>query len=253
MERINDLLDINDLKIYQNDDWFKFSLESVLLPNFVTINPRCRKILDLCTGNAPIPLILSTKTKANIVGIEIQNDIYELAKKSVKINKLENQITLINDNLNNLKEYYNGDNFDIITINPPYFPNILLSKKNNDIHKTIARHEIATNLDEIVKISSFLLKNGGYFAMIHQTSRFFEVVEVLKKYNFSINKIQLIYPKENKESNLFMIEAIKSGKCGVKFLKPLYVHNLDGTYKDDILKMFKNERSKSNEDDSRIR
>jgi tRNA1(Val) A37 N6-methylase TrmN6 len=242
MEQINDLLEINDLKIYQNDNWFKFSLESVLLPNFVTINLRCKKILDLCTGNAPIPLILSTKTKASIVGVEIQKDVYELAKKSIEINHLDNQITLINDNLNNLKEYYNGDDFDVITVNPPYFPNISLSQKNNDIHKTIARHEIETNLDEIVKISTYLLKNGGYLAMVHQTSRFFEVIDVFKKYHLSINKIQMIYPKEDKESNLFMIEGVKSGNCGVKFLKPLYIHNADGTYKEEILDLFKNKK-----------
>ena len=242
MEQINDLLEINNLKIYQNDDWFKFSLESVLLPNFVTINLRCKNILDLCTGNAPIPLILSTKTKANIVGVEIQKDVYELAKKSVKINHLEKQITLINDNLKNLKNYYNGDNFDVVTVNPPYFPNIELSKKNNDNHKTIARHEIETNLDEIVKISIYLLKNGGYLAMVHQTNRFFEVVDTLKKYHLQINKIRMIYPKEDKESNLFMIEATKAGKGGVRFLKPLFVHNNDGTYKEEIIKMFKNEK-----------
>ena len=246
MERINDLLEINDLKIYQNDDWFKFSLESVLLPNFVTINLRCKNIIDLCTGNAPIPLILSTKTKAKIVGVEIQKDVYELAKKSVEINKLSDQITLINDNLNNIKKYYEGDYFDIVTVNPPYFPNIEKSLKNEDIHKTIARHEIHTNLEEIVKTSSYLLKNGGYLALVHQTNRFFDVVEVLKKHNFSIDKVQFIYPKENRESNLFMIEAIKYGKSGVKFLKPLYVHNDDGTYKDEIIQMFKNKK----EDDS---
>ena len=240
MEVINDLLEINNLKIYQNDDWFKFSLESVLLPNFVTINLRCKNIIDLCTGNAPIPLILSTKTKVNIVGVEIQKDVYELAKKSVEINNLENRIKLINDNLNNLNKYYDGDYFDIVTVNPPYFPNIPLSQKNLDIHKSIARHEIHTNLEEIVKVSLFLLKNGGYLDMVHQTNRFFDVVDVLKKYNFSIKKIQFIYPKENKESNLFMIEAIKNGNSGVKFLKPLYVHNEDGSYKDEINKMFKN-------------
>ena len=187
-------------------------------------------------------MILSTKTKANIVGVEIQKDVYELAKKSVEINKLDNRIKLINDNLNNLKKYYEGDYFDVVTVNPPYFPNIETSKKNQDIHKTIARHEIETNLSEIVKISAYLLKNGGYLDIVHQTNRFFDVVDVLKKYNFSINKVRFIYPKEDKESNLFMIEAIKDGNSGVKFLKPLYVHNNDGTYKEEILNMFKNKK-----------
>jgi len=242
MERINDLLEINNLKIYQNDDWFKFSLESVLLPNFATLNLRCKNIIDLCTGNAPIPLILSTKTKANVVGVEIQKDVYELAMKSVEINGLSNRIKLINDNLSNLKEYYEGDYFDVVTVNPPYFPNMSLSKKNQDMHKTIARHEIYTNLDEIVKMSAYLLKNCGYLAMVHQTNRFFDVVEVLKKHSFAINKVQFIYPKMDKDSNLFMIEAIKNGNCGVKFLNPLYVHNEDGTYKDEIKRIFKNKK-----------
>ena len=242
METINDLLEINNMKIYQNDDWFKFSLESVLLPNFVTLNLRCKNIMDLCTGNAPIPLILSTKTKANIVGVEIQKDIYDLAKKSIEINNLSNQIELINDNLNYLNNYYNGDYFDVVTVNPPYFINMKLSQKNKDMHKTIARHEIYTNLEEIVKTSSFLLKNGGYLALIHQTTRFFEVVDVLRKYNFSINKVQFIYPKKDKSSNLFMIEGIKNGNSGVNFLKPLYVHNDDGSYKEEILRLFKNEK-----------
>ncbi len=242
MERINDLLEINNLKIYQNDDWFKFSLESVLLPNFITLNLRCKNIIDLCTGNAPIPLILSTKTKANIVGVEIQKDVCELARKSIDINNLNERITIINDNLNNLKKYYEGDFFDIVTVNPPYFPNITDSKKNQDEHKTIARHEIYTNLDEIVKISNYLLKNGGYLGMVHQTNRFFDVIDVLKKYHFSIHKVQFIYPKVDKESNLFMIEACKNGSCGVKILNPLYVHNDDGTYKDEIKRIFKNEK-----------
>ena len=244
METLNDLLEINNLKIYQNDDWFKFSLESVLLPNFVTINLRCKKIIDLCSGNAPIPLILSTKTKANIVGVEIQKDVYDLAKKSVEYNKLNNRITLINDNLSNLKNHYDSDEFDVVTVNPPYFPNKELSKKNLDIHKAIARHEIYTNLEEIVKTSFYLLKNGGYLALVHQTNRFFDVVNILQKHHFSINRVQLIYPKENEESNLFMIEAIKNGNCGVKFLKPLYVHNEDGTYRNEIIKIFKNEEVK---------
>ena len=106
MDRINDLLEINNLKIFQNDDWFKFSLESVLLPNFVTINLRCKKILDLCTGNAPIPLILSTKTNAKIIGVEIQKDVCDLANKSIQINHLEKQISIINDNLYSISKIY---------------------------------------------------------------------------------------------------------------------------------------------------
>ena len=238
METINDLVGINDLKIYQNDDWFKFSLESVLLPYFVTINPRTKMILDLCTGNAPIPLILSTRTKAKIIGVEIQKDICKLADKSIKVNNLDKQISIINDNLNNLKKYYSGDNFDVITINPPYFKNVDNSIKNTDIHKTIARHEVETDLETIIKVCVYLLKNNGRLAMVNRTERFFEVIRLLEEHNLIPKRVQFIYPKEKKESNLFMVECIKDGKEGVKFLDPIYIHNNDGTYRDEIKKIF---------------
>lgn len=238
METINDLVGYNNLKIYQNDDWFKFSLESVLLPNFVTINPNTKNILDLCTGNAPIPLILTTRTKAKIIGVEIQKDIYDLAIKTININKLANQIQIINEDILNIKKLYESDYFDIITVNPPYFKVKENSIKNQDIHKTIARHEYKITIEDIIKISKKLLKNNGRLALVHRTERFFEIIDLLKNNNLIPKKIQFIYPKVNSESNLFMIEAVKNGKDGVTFLSPLYVHNEDGTYKEEILKVF---------------
>ena len=239
METLNDLVGYDNLKIYQNDDWFKFSLESVLLPNFVTINLSSKKILDLCSGNAPIPLILSTRTNSKIIGVEYQKDIYDLAVKTVKINHLEDQITMINEDVKRLNEYYEGDTFDLITVNPPYFKNQELSTKNVDIHKTIARHEINITLDDILKTSSYLLKNGARFAMVHRTERFIEIINKLEKFNLIPKRIQFIYPKEEKESNLFMIECIKNGQREIKIEKPLFVHNNDGTYRDEIKKIFR--------------
>ena len=239
METLNDLVGYDNLKIYQNDDWFKFSLESVLLPNFVTINPSCKKILDLCTGNAPIPLILSTRTNSKIIGVEYQKDIYDLAVKTIKTNHLEDQIIIINEDVKKLNEYYEGDTFDLITVNPPYFKNQELSTKNVDIHKTIARHEINITLDDILKISCYLLKNGARFAMVHRTERFMEIINKLENFNLIPKRIQFIYPKEEKESNLFMIECIKNGQREIKIEKPLFVHNNDGTYRDEIKKIFR--------------
>ena len=239
METINDLVGYDNLKIYQNDDWFKFSLESVLLPNFVSINPSTKSILDLCTGNAPIPLILSTRTNAHITGVEIQKDIYDLACKTIKINQLDNQIKIINDDISNIKDKYESDSFDIITVNPPYFKTSEESIKNQDLHKTIARHEYKITLEDIIKISRKLLKNNARLAMVHRTERFFEIIKVLEQNNLTPKKIQFIHPKANTPSNLFMVEAVKNGKDGATFLSPLYIHNEDGTYRDEILEIFK--------------
>ena len=238
MERINDLVGYKNLKIVQNNDWFKFSLESVLLPCFVIINKNTNNILDLCTGNAPIPLVLSTKTKAKIFGVEIQKDVYELAKKSVEINNLSKQIEIINDDVKNISNKFESDTFDIITCNPPYFKDIDTSKKNDDIHKIIARHEVSLNMDDIAKVVRKLLKNDGKFYLVHRTERFLELTNLLMSYNIMPKRVRFIYPKEDSESNLFMLEAVKNGKVGLKLESPLYVHNNDGSYKDEILKMF---------------
>ena len=238
MESVNDLVGYKNLKIYQNDDWFKFSLESVLLPCFVIINKNTNNILDLCTGNAPIPLVLSTKTKSKIYGVEIQEDVYDLAKKSIDINNLSNQIEIINDDVKNISNKFESDTFDIITCNPPYFKDIDSSKKNDDIHKIIARHEVNVTMKDIVKVVRKLLKNDGKFYLVHRTERFLELTNLLMSNNIMPKRVRFIYPKENSESNLFMLEAVKNGKYGMKLESPLYVHNEDGSYREEILKMF---------------
>lgn len=238
MSVLNDLVGYKNLKIYQEPDWFSFSLDSVLLPNFVSLNKNIKVIMDLCCGNAPIPLILSTKTNAKIIGVELQEDVYRLAKDSVEYNKLNNQIEIINMNIKDLKNKYGGDSIDAITCNPPYFKYIESSNINLDIHKVIARHEKEITLDEIVDISHYLLKNNGVLAMVHRTDRLIEIINTFNKYNLEVKKIRFIYPKEGSESNMILVEGKKNGNTGLKVLPPLYVHNYDGSYRDEVLKMF---------------
>ena len=240
MEVVNDLVGYDNLRIYQNDDWFKFSLESILLPFFATVNLNCRNILDLCTGNAPVPLILSTKTKAKIYGVELQKDIYLLAQKTIDINNLNQQITIINDDVKNLACRFESDYFDLITVNPPYFQKEL-TFQNKDIHKTLARHEVNLSLEDIIKISRKLLKNNGRLVMVHRTERFLEIIRQLENSNLMPKKVQFIYPKEDQNSKLFLIEAVKNGKAGLTMLSPLIVHNDDGTYRQEIKRIFQKE------------
>ena len=150
---INDLVYFDNLKIVQNKNYFNFSLDSILLPNFAQITENTKMIMDLCTGNAPIPLVLTTKTKAKIIGVELQNEIFELAKESIKLNKLEDQIELINENINKITSMYETDTFDLITCNPPYFKINEKTKKNDNKVKSIARHEIEIKLEDIIIIA----------------------------------------------------------------------------------------------------
>lgn len=238
MEVLNDLVGFKDLKIYQNPDWFSFSLDSILLPNFVTLRKDVQKIVDLGTGNLPIPLVLSTKTKASILAVEVQKDVYNLAKKTLEYNHLEKQITLLHMDMLNLKSRYDSDSFDVVLSNPPYFKYSEQSNINEDIHKTIARHEKMVTLNQIIDLASYLLKNRGVFALVHRTERLMEIIDLCKSKNIEIKRIQFIYPKVGSESNLVLVEGIKNGRVGLKVLPPLYIHNEDGSYLPEILKMF---------------
>lgn len=238
MEVLNDLVGYKNLKIYQNTDWFSFSLDSVLLPNFVTLNKNIETVMDLGCGNAPIPLILTTKTDAKIIGVEIQKDSYELARKSVLYNHLGDKVKLLNIDMKELESIYSSDSIDVITCNPPYFKYLETSNLNDDEHKVIARHEKMITLEEIVKLSRYLLKNNGILAMVHRTDRLIEIISLFEKYGLAVKKLRFVYPKVNTESNMVLIEGRKNGKVGLKLLPPLYAHNEDGSYTSEVLKMF---------------
>ena len=238
---LNDLLDYNNYKIYQDTEMFCFSLDSVLLANFVTINKKTSNILDIGCGNGPIPLILSTRTKSNITGVEIQKDVYNLAVKSVKYNNCDKQIKIFNDDINILYKKLESDSFDTITCNPPYFKINEFTKQNISNYKRIARHEIYLDIERLCLIARKLLKNNGNIAIVHRTNRLIDIIDIMKKNNIEPKKIQFIYTKKNEESNLVLIEGIKNGRSGLKILPPLYVHNSDGSYTNAINKIFKSE------------
>ena len=233
----NRLLDYKYI-IYQDDDYFKFSLDSVLLANFVNINLRCKNIMDLACGNAPIPMLLYDKTKANIFGIELQKCIYDLAVDSVAANNMFDRIKLINGDVRKISNYFSGDYFDTVLCNPPYFVNNDQKVLNSVDVKAMARHELTLNVDDVLSASKYLLKSGGNLAIVHRTDRFIEIIEKFRYYGLEPKKIQFIYPNNKKNSDLFLIEGIKNGRVGLKILPNLIIHNDDGSYREDIRKLF---------------
>lgn len=235
---INDLVGYDNLKIVQNSNYFNFSLESVMIPRFCVLKNNM-KIINFCTGNAPIPMILSTLTDSNIIGVELQKEIYNLAVQSVKINNLEDRITLLNMNVLDIFNVYETDSFDLITCNPPYFRVNEFSNLNNNMIKSIARHEIEIKLEDICRISKKLLKNNGSLVLVHRTDRLSEIINMLLKYNLQPKRIRFLYPKELENSNLVLIDARKNGNIGLKVLPPLICHNMDGSYTKEVLDMFR--------------
>ena len=234
----NYLLNYDNMYIIQDTDMFNFSLDSVLLPNFVTINKKTKKILDIGSGNAPIPLILSTLTDAQIMAVEIQKDVYELGKESIKINKLENRIDFINADINELYKEIDTETFDVITCNPPYFKVNESSNLNDSEYKTIARHEIKLDLEKLFKIAIKLLKNKGNIAIVHRPERLSDIVSKMKKNNIEPKRIQFVYPSINSEANILLIEGTKNGNPGVKILPPLISHKQNGEYTEQVKQFF---------------
>lgn len=232
------LLNFKDKYIYQDDKWFNFSLDSVLLSNFVTIRKGDRKIVDFCTGNAIIPFLLTYRTSAKIIGIEIQKCVCELGEQSALENGFDNQIKLINDDIKNVNNMFKAGSIDVVTCNPPYFKYSNDKYLNDNYVKCVARHEILVNLQDVIANASFLLKNGGTLAIVHQCDRMIEVINLLQKYDIEPKKMQLVYSKINANGNMLLIEGVKRGRHGLRVLKPLFVHNEDGSYTLEVKKMF---------------
>ena len=238
LESIIPLLNKN-LKIIQRSDYFNFSIDSLLISEFVNIQKNTKKILDLGTGNAAIPLFLSKKTSAKIYGIEIQEISYKLALRNININDLNEQIYIIYDNMKNYLNYFNMGSFNIVISNPPFFRiNENTNFLNNLKQLSIARHEIEINLEELIKIASELVKDRGYFYLVHRADRLSEILNNLIKYRFEAKKIKFCYTTKYKNAKIVLIEAIKNGKTGLTILPPLIINKENGEYTDEVLKMF---------------
>lgn len=232
-ERIDQLFS-TDVKIIQNKEVFSYSVDSVLLSRFPKF-PAKGLIVDLCSGNGAVGLFASTKTKAKIMEVELQERLADMGQRSIELNGLSDQVTMVNDDLKNLMNHAPRSRVDLILCNPPYFKATKTSKKNASQHYLLARHEIATNLEEICQVSQQALKTKGRLALVHRPDRFLEILDTLKKYKLAPKRVQFVYPKADKEANMILVEAIKDGSPdGLKILPPLVVHKPNGDYTDAI-------------------
>jgi len=235
-ERMDYLL-AEDLRIIQSPSVFSFSLDAVLLSKFVNVPFQKGKLVDLCTGNGVIPLFLSARTKGHITGVELQSRLYDMAERSVRYNKLEDQITIIQGDVRTISPQLGVEKYDVVTCNPPYFPAHEASEKNLKEHVAIARHEIHLKLDEMIYSASKLLKQGGKAAFVHRPGRLLDIVTAMRNNRLEPKRIRFVYPKEGKEANTLLIEGIKDGKADLKILPPLYVYGDDGAYTPEVREM----------------
>ena len=237
MEVLNDILGYKNRKIFQDDECFSFSLDSVMLANFATIRLRDNNFVDLGCGNCVIPLIMSLRTNKKIIGVEIQDKLANMAIKSIKINNLNDQIEIINQNMKDFANSKYFETFDLVTCNPPYFKVNDKNFFNDSYEKMIARHEIEINLSDLVVVARKLLKNNGNFAIVHRPERLMEILFEFRKNNIEPKRIQFVYEKITKGSTLVLIEGQKNGKEGLKIENPIVMYNEDGSMTNDYAKL----------------
>jgi tRNA1Val (adenine37-N6)-methyltransferase len=235
-ERIDDL-DLKGLKIIQNPEWFCFGVDAVLLSDFSRVKKK-DKAVDLGTGTGIIPILLYGKyTPEKVIGVEIQEEVAEMAKRSVSLNELDDKITIHTGDIKDCFKDIGTSNFDVVTSNPPYKRGDT-GLLNPEDKKAISRHELLITLDELIYSASKLLKVGGRFYMIHRPERLADIILGLNKNKFSPKRIRFVHPYISKKPTMVLIEATK---CGGNFLlveEPLYIYNEDGSYTDEILRIY---------------
>lgn len=238
-EQIEDL-QCKGLRLIQNKKWFCFGIDAVLLANYCDFRKNS-KVADLGTGTGIIPILLcGKKDVSRIYGIEIQREVAEMAQRSVELNDLSDKIQILNKDLKNVEDFLEVGSFDAVVTNPPYKlhgSGII----NPDDKKAISRHEIKCTLEDVIKSGSKLLKHHGKFYMIHRPDRLVDIIYFLRQYKLEPKKIRFIHPKVGEKPNIFLIKAVKYSKPELKFDKPLYVYNDDGTYTDEIDEIYSRE------------
>ncbi|WP_077621107.1 tRNA1(Val) (adenine(37)-N6)-methyltransferase [Bacillus sinesaloumensis] len=235
-ERLDHLLAEN-LRIIQSPSVFAFSLDTVLLARFVYVPIQKGKIIDLCTGNGVIPLLLSRRSKAEITGVEIQERIFDMARRSIDYNELSNQLSLIHGDLKDMPRKLGHGKYDVVTCNPPYFPTPKADEVNKNEHLAIARHEIYCTLEDCIRVSSQLVRQGGKVAFVHRPGRLMDILTLMRKYRVEPKRLQFVHPRMGKEANTILVEGMKDGNADLKVLPPLYVYDENKEYTKEIRKI----------------
>ncbi|HEY8892958.1 MAG TPA: tRNA1(Val) (adenine(37)-N6)-methyltransferase [Clostridium sp.] len=232
-----DDLQLNGIHVIQKKHAFRFGVDAVLLANFAKVRKNS-KIVDLCTGTGIIPFILAGKTNASsLIGVEIQEELVEMANRSVKFNNLQDKINFISGDLKDLELIKSIPKVDIVTVNPPYKLHnsglISLNDKN-----AIARHEICCTLEDVIIACRVLLRDSGRLYMVHRPDRLADVLCTMRKHRIEPKRIRMVHPSVNKAPNIVLIEGQRDGGSFLKWDPPLYVHNEDGGYTQEINDMY---------------
>jgi len=229
-ERLDYLISDDTKQIIQSPTIFSYSLDAVLLAHFTYLPINKGNILDLCTGNGVIPMLLSGRTSGKIIGLEIQSRLVSMAKRSVKLNNLEEQITILEGDLTEKQSELKQSFYDVVTCNPPYFATPKMTEHNQNEFLTIARHEVCCTLEDVIKACKLYVKPGGKVSLVHRPERLVDIITLFRAYQLEPKRIQYVYSKLDKDANTILVEGVRDGKTGLKILPPLVIYKENGDY-----------------------
>lgn len=235
-ERIDDL-QRNGYRIIQNTKGFCFGMDAVLLSGFAFVKPGERAI-DLGTGTGIIPILLEAKCQGeHYTGLEIQEEMADMARRSVALNQLEKKVSVVTGDIREASRLFGAASFDVVTSNPPYM-NDAHGLKNPELPKAIARHEVLCTLEDVAGQAARLLKPGGRFYLVHRPHRLIEIITALTRVKLEPKRMKLVHPFVDKEANMVLIEAVRGGKSMIKVEAPIIVYKEPGVYTDEIYTIY---------------
>ena len=235
-ERLDDL-QRNGYQIIQKKNGFCFGMAAVLLSGFARVK-QGEKAIDLGTGTGIIPILLEAKYEGeHYTGLEIQDEMADMAARSVALNHLEEKVSIVKGDIKEASRLFGAASFDVVTSNPPYM-NDAHGLKNPDLPKAISRHEVLCTLDDVTREAARLLRPGGRFYMVHRPHRLIEIITALTKYKLEPKRMKMVHPFVEKDANMVLIEAVRGGKSMIKVEAPIVVYQEPGVYTQEIYDIY---------------
>ncbi|WZX99825.1 tRNA1(Val) (adenine(37)-N6)-methyltransferase [Bacillus sp. FSL W7-1360] len=218
------------MSIIQSPDVFSYAMDAILLGRFVRVPSELGQMLDLCSGNGVVGLVLSTRTKGHITLLELQERLHHMAERNILVNQLQSRMTARCGDVRSVSAFVKKNGYDVVTCNPPYFPVHQGEYIKDNRHKALARHELACTLQDVIQASCFALKHGGKLALVHRPERLFEAMSLMRDNELEPKRIRFCHPHANRDANIVLVEAVKGGKAGLQCMPPLVVYEENGTY-----------------------
>lgn len=234
-ETLDDLR-LGGLKIIQARDGYRFSLDPVLLCGFARVSAG-DTVVDLGSGSGVIPLLLARQSAAGkIIGIERQPAAAERSRRSVRFNGLDGQISIVQQDLRQLREVLAAESAQVVVSNPP-FRRPDSGRLSPCSERAQARHEVAGSLADFVAAAAWLLGTGGRFYMVYLAERLAELLELLRQAGLEPKRLRCIHSRIGENARMVLVESRRGGQPGLSVEAPLTIYE-GNCYSAEVLRCY---------------